>query len=217
MIVRAIANPVPPKILAQLDGWAGDVSDEVELSECSVQNKDFSSVRRLEVEGCELAGIQFVGAKFDKLHLGDSVLSRMEAAGVRAPEAAFLRIAVTGSRLTGADFGAASFEDCVFENVKFDEAGLRFAIFKRVRFENCVLRNADFSGAKFSNVTFTNCDFEGANFDNASCRLVDLRGEDLSNIKGVLGLKGTMISSEQLVQLAPLLATEVGLDIDYET
>lgn len=211
-----VLPPATPKILVQLDAWAGDVGDELELSDYSVQGRDSSVVRRLDIEGCKLNNLQLAVARLDKLQLSDSSLSHIEAAGMHAPKAALLRVVTSNSRLTGADFGAASFEDCMFENVKFDEGGLRFAIFKRVRFENCVLRNTDFSSAKLLNVSFVGCDFEGANFDNASCKLVDLRGEDLSNIKGGLGLKGATISSEQLIQLAPRLAAGVGLIVDYE-
>jgi uncharacterized protein YjbI with pentapeptide repeats len=214
---RTIISPVAPKILPQLDEWMGIVGAEIELADCVVGDKDFSAVQRLEVEGCKLAGVNLTGAKLAKLQMSDAVLSRTEAAGMHAPEAACLRMIIQDSRFTGADFGEALLEDCTFEAVKFDEAGFRFVAFKRVRFLNCVLRGADFSGAKLSNVYFSGCDFDGTNFDNATCKLVDLRGENLANVKGIFGLKGATVSSEQVVQLAPLLAAGAGLDVDYET
>ncbi|HEY1835963.1 MAG TPA: pentapeptide repeat-containing protein [Candidatus Saccharimonadales bacterium] len=214
---RAILPPVAPKILSQLDGWAGVLAVELELAECTVRDKDFSGVQRLEAEGCKLFGVNFAGAKLAKLQTSDAVLDHIEAAGMRTSGAAGLRMVARNSRLTGADFGEGLFEDCVFEDVKFDEAGFRFSVFKRVRFVNCVLRNADFSSAKLSSVYFSGCEFEGANFDNVTCKSVDLRGEALSAIKGIFGLKDATISSEPVVQLAPLLAAAAGLDVDYET
>ncbi len=215
--MKVIARPIIPKLLAQLDDRAAAVTRELELSDCSVTDTDFSGIRRLEVEGCRLTAVQFSSAVFDKLSLSDVIANRLEAAGMHAPEAALLRVMMKDSRLTGIDLGASLLEDCTFENVKLDESGSRFATFKRVRFENCNLRNADFSGAKLMHVSFSGCELEGANFDNAACKLVDFRGENLSTIKGALGLKGATISSEQLIQLAPLLAAEAGLDVDYET
>lgn len=217
MTARVVAVPKEPKLLAKLDAWAGEVGAEIELEACEVRWADFAATERFEAESCRFIGVQFAGAAFKKFQLSDSVIMRSESAAAHAPKAAWLRVVVKDSRLTGADFGEATFEDCVFENAKIDESGFRFATFKRVRFENCVLRNADFSSAKLTNVSFSGCDLEGTNFDNASCKSVNLRGENLSAIKGIHGLKGATISSEQLIQLAPILAAELGLDVDYET
>lgn len=211
--------PQVPTLPAQLDMWSDDLAPELDLDleDCAVQDEDFSVVQRLFADGCKFTRVQLAGTVLEKCQLSECILSRIEAAGMRASDAAWLRVATRDSRLTGADLGTAFLEDCVFKNVKFDEAGLRFATLKRVRFEDCVLRGADFSGAKLSNVTFSGCELEGANFDNAACKAVDLRGEVLTGVKGVLGLKGATISSDQLVQLAPLLAADLGLDVDYET
>jgi len=213
----SILSPASPKILPWLDQWHDAAADEVEITDCVVGGKDFSTVKRLEAEGCRLAGTRFAGAKLDKFQLSDTILDRIDAVGLCTSEAAFVRIVCAGSRLTGADFAESLFEDCVFENVKLDEAGLRFATLKRVRFEGCVLRNTDFSGAKLSQVSFSGCELDGANFDNVVCKAVNLHGQNLANVKGVFGLKGATISDEQLIQLAPLLAAEAGLDIDNKT
>ena len=211
-----ILLPVAPKLPAHLEAWSGRVEPEVELADCAVSNVDFGEVQRLHIDSSRLVNVQCVGAAFAKLQIADATAQRLTAVGMRAPESSCLRAVIQNSRLTGADFGAALFEDCIFENIKFDEAGFRFATFKRVRFTDCVLREADFKGAKLMNVYFSGCDLEGANFENATCQAVDLRSEPLTGIKGVLGLKGAVITSEQLIQIAPLLAIEVGLVIDNE-
>ncbi len=215
--MQAIAKPTPASIPPRLEDWTGPVIEVIELENRKVHGIDLGPTKRLEVESCTIINVQLAGTRFDKLQLGDTALRHIEAAGMHAPEATWLRVTLSDSRLTGADFGEALLEDCVFENVKLDESGFRFATLKRVRFSNCVLRNADFSGAKFAHVSFESCEFEGVNFDNATCTTVDLRDENLSEIKGVFGLKGATVSSEQLVQLAPLLAAEAGLDVDFET
>lgn len=76
-----------------------------------------------------------------------------------------------------------------------------------------MLRSGDFSNAKLSHVTFSGCDLEQTNFIAADCHDVDVSTEDLTVAKGILGLKGSTISTEQLMQLAPLLATELGFRI----
>jgi len=215
--MHVVAQPVAPKVLPLLDEWSGLIMDDLELNDYSIEEGDFTKVRRLEVEGCVISAVHFESAALDRMQISDTRLHRLDAAGMRAPEAAWLRVVCENGRFTGADLGAALLEDCIFENVKFDEAGLRFAVLKRVKFVNCVLKHADLSGAKLSHVSFSGCDFEGTNFDKATCVAVDMRGENLAAIKGVLGLKGVTVSSDQVMQLAPAFATEVGLDVDYET
>lgn len=211
--MQAIAKPLMPRLLPQLEVWGGRVANKIEAEGCAVGDVDFSVAKRFEAEACRFSATSFAAAKFEKLHISDSVLERVEAAGMQAPDSAWLRVEVTNSRLTGVDLGAGLLEDCVFMNVKLDEAGLRFATLKRVKFESCVLRGLDFSGAKLTDVSFDECELDGTNFDNTICKNVDLRSENLAAIKGVQGLRGATVSSEQLIQLAPLLSAEAGLDV----
>lgn len=215
--IPALAKAAEPKLPKQIDDWSGVADTDLELVDYAVHGVDFSQVKRLDAEGCKFSGVQLAGAVLDKLQLSDALAINIEAAGLRAPEAAFLRLTAQHSRFTGADMGAAQLEDCTFEDTKFDEAGLRFAKLKRVRFKNCVLRNLDFSNAKLSHVSFSDCDLDGVNFSGTTCAAVDLRGETLTNIKGVMSLKNVIVTSDQLVQLAPMLAAEVGLNVEYDS
>ena len=208
-----ITPPASPKLPAQLDEWAELADDELELEAVSVNGADCTVARRVAIDGSRLVTVTMAGAVLDKLGCTDTQISKLEAAGLQAYKASFLRVSLTDCRLTGAELAEGMFEDCVFKNVKFDETGFRFARFTRVRFENCMLRAADFSKAQFKQVTFTGCDLEAANFVSAQCDKVDITGEDLTQVKGLLGLKGATISSEQLMLLAPLLASELGFVI----
>jgi uncharacterized protein YjbI with pentapeptide repeats len=213
---KIVSPPAKPRLLPALTNWTNESkSSELELAEVVIHDEDFSSAERLEADGCTFKNITLT-ARLEKVRITDSIMTRMEAAGLYAGEGVWLRAEVRDSRFTGADLGASFFEDCLFKGVKFDGIGFRFAKFKRVTFVECVLRKADFSSAQLTHVTFVDCNFEETNFDAAVCKLVDLRGENLSNIKGVLGLKGATISNEQLIQLAPLLAAELNFTIDDE-
>lgn len=131
----------------------------------------------LELIDCAVRDKDFSGAR------------RLEAEGCRFTAVQFARC---GQEQSADWCGSreALFEDCVLENVQFDEAGFRFATFKRVRFVSCVLRNADFSGARLSGVSIGSCDFGGANFDNVTCKSVDLRGENLTALSKRVWPKG---------------------------
>lgn len=208
----AVQAPISPR-LSDLDEWEGKADDLVEIDRSVVRNANFTEATKLNVDASRLEGVSMTGAVLERLELIDSACVRLEGAALQTHKANMLRVHMTDCRLTGAEFAEAEFEDCIFKNVKFDEAGFRFTSFKRVRFENCILRQADFSGAKFSHVTLTGCELEGANFASASCKDLDITSEDLTLTKGLLGLKGATISETQLMQIAPLLATELGFQV----
>jgi uncharacterized protein YjbI with pentapeptide repeats len=215
MKASMVIKPAAPKLLRELPLWSGAVEDRLlELEDCKLESGNFKDITRLQIEGSSLRGIDFSGLQLEKCELTDALFTKVDCIGLRASEASWLRVEMADSRMTGVDFGGAHFEDCVFRNLKLDEAGFRFATFKRVRFEGCILRKADVSNAKMQQVVFKGCDFEAINFDSASCTSVDIRDQNLTTIKGVYGLKNTRITSEQLVQLAPLLAAELKFHID---
>lgn len=206
----------PPKLPhpnGELETWHDEVTDELEIDRALVSDADLAGARRVSIDAARLDTVVLVGGSLDKLELTDVLGVRLDAAALQAYKANFLRVSLSDCRLTGAELAEGRFEDCLFRNLKLDEVGFRFAHFKRVRFENCVLLQADFSSAQFDQVTFTGCDLAGANFMSATCRRVDITSEDLGSVKGLLGLKGATISTVQLLQLAPLLASELGFHV----
>jgi uncharacterized protein YjbI with pentapeptide repeats len=113
----------------------------------------------------------------------DADCERVDASALSAYKATLLRVRMRECRFTGAEFAEAQFQDCVFCN------------------------------AKLTHVTFDDCDLAKTNFTSATCDHVDISGEDLRETKGILGLKGSVISAEQLIQLAPFLASELGFHV----
>jgi uncharacterized protein YjbI with pentapeptide repeats len=89
-----------------------------------------------------------------------------------------------------------------------------------VTFEDCVLRDVDFGSAKLSKLRFAGSTLVGADFTRVECKDVDLRGArlgtvDTAGIKaGYDSLSGTRIDSLQLLTLAPLLASQLGIKVD---
>lgn len=205
--------PVAPNVPVTLATQDVDVESDMEIDEAWVENIDFASATRVIIAASHLLRAAFTGLSLDKLEMTDVVCDKAEGAALGAYKANLLRVSMADCRFIGAEFAEGHFEDCTFRNIKFDEAGFRFATFKRVRFDGCILRQADFTNAKLTHVTFDNCDLDGTNFVSAHCGAVDVSGESLAQVRGLLGLKGATISAEQLIQLAPLLASELGFHV----
>ncbi len=211
-----ILEPTLPRLPGELEDFqfVHPGQDEwLDIINNLVLKEELKSIQKLRVEASKLSGTLMNGLKLDKCELSDVAVKAADITAFQTYKASFQRVSFVDTRATGADFAEGYFEDCLFKNVKLDEAGFRMAQFKRVCFENCVLNKTDFYQAKLSQVRFENCELEYTSFDQALCKSVDLRGENLSLIKGILGLKHAIISQEQLIQIAPLLAHELNFSI----
>ena len=115
--------------------------------------------------------------------------------------------------MSGAIFAETQLRDVVVEDAKLDLANFRFAKLSNVKFSHCMLAEADFGTARLENVTFESCDLTAADFFGASLHKVDLRGAAVASLKGILGLKGAIVSYDQMIILLPELAAALGIDI----
>jgi uncharacterized protein YjbI with pentapeptide repeats len=102
-----------------------------------------------------------------------------------------------------------------FAGCKLDYVNFRFATVEYVSFEDCVLSHADFQGARLDSVRFDGCQLAETDFTKATLSRVDLRGSDLAALAGsLLVFRGATVDSLQLMDLAPRLAAELGIQVE---
>ena len=82
-----------------------------------------------------------------------------------------------------------------------------------VRFENCVLRGVDFAGARLTRVSFPGCRLSEVDLTGATLTKVDLRGAELNITADSGSLRGAVIGTAQLLDLAPFLAEALGITV----
>jgi uncharacterized protein YjbI with pentapeptide repeats len=116
-------------------------------------------------------------------------------------------------RLTGLEAGELTAEHVVFTACRLDLANFRHATLRFVTFADCVLDEADFGGADISLCTFHGCSLLRTYFQGAKLTKVDLRGAKLEPDGPATALKGATIDPVQLVDLAPALARDAGIDV----
>ncbi|HEY2286145.1 MAG TPA: pentapeptide repeat-containing protein, partial [Streptosporangiaceae bacterium] len=81
-----------------------------------------------------------------------------------------------------------------------------------VTFDNCVLRDVDFSSARLTRVTFGGSRLASTTLVKVTLKQVDLRGaEELGLTVDPAALGGAIVSTSQLLDLAPLLADSIGI------
>ncbi|MFI0929152.1 pentapeptide repeat-containing protein [Streptomyces sp. NPDC021012] len=159
---------------------------------------------------CALDGARLTGARFL-----DSVLTGVRGVGTELAGAQLRDVEVVEARLGGTQLHGAVLERTVVRGGKIDYLNLRASKLKDVVFEGCVLSEPDFGGAVLQRVEFLDCVLTGADFTGARLTDVDLRGvQRLEIAAGVESLSGAVISSMQLLDLAPVLAARLGVRVE---
>jgi uncharacterized protein YjbI with pentapeptide repeats len=160
-------------------------------------------------------GLRAAGAVLRDLRLVDVVGEGIDASNGDWRGASLRRVELRGSRFTGVTLIEADLEDLLLHDCKLDYANLRGAALRHVTFSGCVLLDADFGGATLESVRFEACALRGTDFSRATMTEVDLRGSDLSELSGdVSALRGAIVDTAQLIDLAGRLATAAGIRVE---
>ncbi|CAL9533911.1 hypothetical protein SUDANB105_04078 [Streptomyces sp. enrichment culture] len=163
---------------------------------------------------CALASCTVTETRLRKARILDSVLTGVQGVGTDLAEAALRDVEVTEPRLGGTQLHGAVLERVLVRGGKLDYLNLRKARLRDVVFENCVLVEPDFGGARLERVEFVDCALKSADFTAATLKDVDLRGAEPLEITGGLDrLSGAVISSGQLLDLAPVFASALGVRV----
>ncbi|MEU3950220.1 pentapeptide repeat-containing protein [Streptomyces sp. NPDC029526] len=186
--------------------------DGLEFAEVDLSGQDGAGSRFLD---CALRGCALDGTRLPRARVLDSVLAGVRGVGTDLAEAALRDVELTDARLGGTQLHGAQLERVHVRGGKIDFLNLRGARLRDVVFEGCVLVEPDFGGARLERVAFVDCALKEADFTGATLTDVDLRGAvPLEIARGVDRLAGAVISTGQLLDLAPVLAAEAGIRVE---
>ncbi|MCX5212769.1 pentapeptide repeat-containing protein [Kitasatospora sp. NBC_00240] len=183
--------------------------------------------------------VHFDGGEYtDQAASGASFLecafTAVAMSGVKLRQARFNEVWVQGSRWVACDLSESEWQDAsvlggvlagvaahgsalrrvVLRQCKLESVNLRAAVLRDVVFEDCVLRDVDFGDAKLTGVTFPGSTLEDVRLRGAKLSKTDLRGAvRLGLSDGHEGLRGALISSTQLFELAPQFAQALGITV----
>ncbi|MET9617022.1 pentapeptide repeat-containing protein [Kitasatospora indigofera] len=183
--------------------------------------------------------VHFDGGEYtDQAATGASFLecafTTVAMSGVKLRQARFNEVWVQGSRWVACDLSDSEWQDAsvlggvlagvaahgsalrrvVLRQCKLEAVNLRAAVLRDVVFEDCVLRDVDFGDARLTGVTFPGSTLEEVRLRGAQLSRTDLRGAvRLGLSDGHEGLRGALISSTQLFELAPQFAQALGITV----
>jgi uncharacterized protein YjbI with pentapeptide repeats len=170
--------------------------------------------------------------EFSEIIVNKADYSSQTLSKIRVSSSKFTNVALAGSDISYSSFFLTDFKDCnltgtqfirntleavVFADCKFELTSFMFSHLKDVVFKNCNLNEIDFRDTILENVTFKddmleNIDFSGANVKGN----LDISASRVISLKGIMKLKGMVISEEQLLSLSPFMANELGFVVKVD-
>ncbi|GLW54997.1 pentapeptide repeat-containing protein [Kitasatospora phosalacinea] len=172
--------------------------------------------------------------QFGGAHFLECAFTGVRIEEVKLRRAGFNEVWVHGGRMVGVDLAESDWQDSevdstvlagvsgygsairrtVFRQCKLEAVNLRGAVLRDVVFEDCLLRDVDLSDAKLTDVSFPGSTLEEVRLRGAALKNADLRtAARLGLPDGHLGLRGAVISTPQLLDLAPQFAQALGITV----
>ncbi|MFH9041678.1 pentapeptide repeat-containing protein [Streptomyces sp. NPDC017966] len=186
--------------------------DGLEFREADFAGQDGGGARFMD---CALTGCALDGTRLSRARVLDSVFAGVRGVGTDLAGATLRDVELTDARLGGTQLHGAALERVLVRGGKIDFLNLRSARLQDVVFEGCVLVEPDFGGARLERVEFVDCALKGVDLSGATLKDVDLRGvASLEIARGVDRLSGAVIGTAQLLDLAPVLAGELGIRVE---
>lgn len=204
-----------------------------ELRPVSVE--DFEARDGDDIEAAELASVRLTevrwelrrrldSSRLDEVAVGrwhargaafsDLVLERLDVLALVAPESGWRDVVVRSSRIGSVELFEANFRRVAFTGCKLGYLNLRDADLADVAFTDCVIEDLDLMRAKAKRVSLAGCRIGRLEVANTRLEDFDLRGATFADISGLEGLRGVTISTDQLLDLAPVLAARLGLKVE---
>ena len=175
--------------------FTGTDAPDTRFLECRLQRcgLDGASLRRSRIAECLLSDLHAATVDF-----ADSTWRDSQMVGGRLGAVTLVGATWTGIRVRGSHVGFMNLAGAHLQDVTFD---------------GCEIGSLDVRTADLQSVAFVDCRVDELNVSGATLSRVDLSGARLRTLVGVESLRGAIISHEQLVDLAPLLAAQVGLEV----
>ncbi|WP_327067079.1 pentapeptide repeat-containing protein [Kitasatospora sp. NBC_01302] len=185
--------------------------DTVHFDGLTVEGEQAGGTLFLE---CAFTDVTLTEVKLRQARFTEVWLERFRLVACELVESEWQDVTALGGLLAGISAYGAQLRRVTLRQCKLEAVNLRGAVLREVVFEDCQLRDVDFGGAKLTGVSFPGSSLEEVRFGGATLARTDLRGASrLLLPDGHEGLRGALISSAQLIELAPQFAQALGVQV----
>jgi uncharacterized protein YjbI with pentapeptide repeats len=188
--------------------------DVTHFDELVFEDADIGNAQFME---CAFTSVTFSAGSFRRARFNDVWFSATRIVGTDLAETSWLDAAVVSSGLSGVEAFSVKLRRVTFTRCKLDSVNLRSARLDGVAFDECLLNDVDFGGATLNDVRFPGSTLRGVRMAQASLDKADFRGAAELGLKdGYDSLRGAIVDYTQLVEIAPALATSMGITLSDE-
>ena len=145
----------------------------------------------------------------------DTLLADVHGASVDFTDSTWRDSHVSGGRLGAVTLIGATWSGVRFRGSRLGFVNLAGALLEDVIFEDCEIASLDVRTARLESVAFVGCTIDELNVSGATLTHVDLSGTTLRTLVGIESLRGATINYEQLLDLAPIFAAALGVDVRH--
>lgn len=197
------------------DGSAPDVLPGDRFEGVAFGDLDIVDLRLpdLTLEECTIDRWAAGNAELGGLRARDVTVGVLDAPVLRAARSSWHRVRVDSGRVGSADLAASRLDEVELVGMKLGFVNLRGATVADLLVRDCTIDELDLGGATLSRVAFEGCRIRTIAGVPDRAEHLDLRGASLERVDPVEGLRGAVISSDQVYDLAPLLAAAAGLRV----
>jgi uncharacterized protein YjbI with pentapeptide repeats len=166
-----------------------------------------------EITETVFEGANLAESRFDPLTLADVAVRRGDLSNGVWGSVTARRVEITDCRAVGWRVFLDLAEDVVVEGCRWDLGSLHIGRTRGpVVFRGCTFAGTSLRG-DLSRVVFDDCELARAEFAAERATDCDLRTSRLADARGLGTLRGARITVEQAVEIADLLAVELGFRI----
>ena len=192
-----------------------DLRDEGTYDRLGFYDLDLSSrsAKAAEFRQCRFNRVDLSGTVLNKTGFTDSLVESGNLANLHAEGSSLVRVAFTGTKLTGLHWIDGLLRDVTLQECRLDLSLFRDTEFRSVLFTDCSLTRADFAGADLGGAHFVRCDLSGAQFSGAKMSGTRFSDCALEGVGGVASFAGASLSSADLSSLSYALADALGINV----
>jgi uncharacterized protein YjbI with pentapeptide repeats len=161
------------------------------------------------VDGVTMTDTVLRGARFV-----DSLFNASFATSLVGARSTWRRVRIDNARWGSAELFDSELESVIISGGKIDFLNLRGSKLTDVLIENAQITELDLASTIGTRVAIRNCRIETVDFTRATCLDVDLRESTFRRALGIQGMRGTILSEEQLAEFAPVMAGLLGIRIE---
>lgn len=174
---------------------------------------DVAACDRLEIRGSRLTGVTFTGGAHVEIEAVDCTFTDCDLSGLRFTK--LLTSSFVGCKLSGVDLTSALLRDLCLERTVLRLTSIRMAEMERVAFVDSTLEEIDCYETRFAHVDFAGSALRDVELDKATFFRVDLRGAVELDLRKCRRFDGCLITDDQVLALAYVLAGATGISIDH--